>query len=66
LFPRQQTEISIVIEYLIDKLLQVVELAFEKLIALVVMLIYSETITFVRRFMVGLHVEEEEEVTWRR
>jgi hypothetical protein len=66
LFPRQQTEISIVIEYLIDKLLQVVELAFEKLIALVAMLIYSETITFVRRFMVGLHVEEEEEVTWRR
>jgi cell shape-determining protein MreD len=66
LFPRQQTEISIVIEYLIDKLLQVVELAFEKLIALVVMLIYSETITFVRRFMVGLHVEDEEEVTWRR
>jgi hypothetical protein len=65
LFPRQQTEISIVIEYLIDKLLQVVELAFEKLIALVVMLIYSKTITFVRRFMVGLHVDDEEEVSWR-
>jgi hypothetical protein len=43
----------------------VVELAFEKLIALVVMLIYSKTITFVRRFMVGLHVDDEEEVSWR-